>query len=76
MLASRHKPEQVLSIMGCRPCVFETKFDGERIQVHKNDKEIRLFSRYTTSSFYQLFTYFTLLNLGIRMTSQRFMEKN
>eukprot|EP00026_Physarum_polycephalum_P001548 Phypoly_transcript_01550.p1 GENE.Phypoly_transcript_01550~~Phypoly_transcript_01550.p1 ORF type:complete len:948 (+),score=159.21 Phypoly_transcript_01550:87-2930(+) len=45
MLASRHKPEDVLNIMGTHPCIFETKFDGERIQVHKNGKEIKLFSR-------------------------------
>ena len=45
MLASRRAPEDVVSIMGDNPFVIETKFDGERVQVHKDGASIRLFSR-------------------------------
>lgn len=46
MLASRHSPEDVVKIMEDNPFVIEQKFDGERVQVHKNGKEIRLYSRF------------------------------
>lgn len=46
MLASRHSPEESVKVMEGNPFVIEQKFDGERIQVHKNGKEIKLFSRY------------------------------
>jgi DNA ligase-4 len=45
MLASRHSPEDVIKVMEGTSFVVEEKYDGERIQVHKNGKEIRLFSR-------------------------------
>lgn len=45
MLASRHPPEDVVKVMNGNPFVIEQKFDGERIQVHKNGKEIKIFSR-------------------------------
>ena len=46
MLASRHLPEQVVKIMEGHEFVLETKFDGERIQVHKEGDKLKLFSRY------------------------------
>jgi len=45
MLASRHPPEEVLKFMENSPFIIERKIDGERIQVHKNDREIRIFTR-------------------------------
>ena len=45
MLASRHSPEEVVKVMEGNPFVIEQKFDGERVQVHKNGKEIKIFSR-------------------------------
>ncbi len=46
MLAARKAPESVVKLMEGRPFVIENKFDGERVQVHKDGKTIRLFSRY------------------------------
>jgi DNA ligase-4 len=45
MLASRHAPEEVIKQLEGSAFVIEQKFDGERIQVHKNGKEVRIFSR-------------------------------
>lgn len=45
MLASRHAPENVIKVMEGNPFVIEQKYDGERLQVHKKGKEVRLFSR-------------------------------
>ena len=45
MLAERlSSPEEILEKLGGR-CIAEYKYDGERIQVHKRDKEVTLFSR-------------------------------
>ena len=45
MLASRHSPEEVVKLMEGDPFVIEKKYDGERVMIHKNGKEIKLFSR-------------------------------
>jgi DNA ligase-4 len=45
MLASRHAAEEVVKLMEGNPFVIEKKFDGERVMIHKNGKEIKLFSR-------------------------------
>ena len=45
MLASRKNPEMVVSLMNGDPFVIEKKFDGERIQIHKENDKIELFSR-------------------------------
>jgi ATP-dependent DNA ligase len=45
MLAARKAPESVVKLMEGRPFVIENKFDGERVQVHKDGKSIKLFSR-------------------------------
>ena len=45
MLAERlSSPEEILEKLGGK-CIAEYKYDGERIQIHKKDKEITLFSR-------------------------------
>jgi DNA ligase-1 len=45
MLAERlSSPEEILEKLGGR-CIAEYKYDGERIQIHKKDDEIVLFSR-------------------------------
>jgi len=45
MLAERlSSPEEILEKLGGK-CIAEYKYDGERIQAHKNDDEIVLFSR-------------------------------
>ena len=45
MLAERlSSPEEILEKLGGK-CVAEYKYDGERIQIHKKDKEVTLFSR-------------------------------
>jgi ATP-dependent DNA ligase len=46
MLAARKAPESVVKLMEGRPFVIENKFDGERVQVHKDGKTIKLFSRF------------------------------
>lgn len=46
MLAARKAPENVVKLMEGRPFVIENKFDGERVQVHKDGKNIKLFSRF------------------------------
>lgn len=45
MLASRHSPEDVIKLMEGSSFIIEQKFDGERVQIHKNGKEVRLYSR-------------------------------
>lgn len=45
MLANRHPPEKVVSIMGKHEFVIETKWDGERVQVHRDGATIKIFSR-------------------------------
>jgi ATP-dependent DNA ligase len=45
MLAMRCSPDDVVKTMEGNPFVIEPKFDGERIQVHKNGKEVRIYSR-------------------------------
>lgn len=37
-------PEEILEKLGGK-CIAEYKYDGERIQIHKKDKEVTLFSR-------------------------------
>jgi ATP-dependent DNA ligase len=49
MLASRQSPEDVVKVMAGSAFVIEKKYDGERIQVHKNGKEIAIFSRQQTN---------------------------
>ena len=45
MLAERlPSPQEILDKLGGK-CVVEYKYDGERIQIHKKDNEIKLFSR-------------------------------
>jgi DNA ligase-1 len=45
MLAERlSSPEEILEKLGGK-CVAEYKYDGERVQIHKKDKEVTLFSR-------------------------------
>lgn len=45
MLASRHPPEQIVKLMEEHEFVIETKYDGERVQIHKNGSVVKLFSR-------------------------------
>ncbi len=52
MLAARKAPESVVKLMEGRPFVIENKFDGERVQVHKDGKTIKLFSRFVLFLFY------------------------
>jgi DNA ligase-1 len=45
MLAERlSSPEEILDKLGGK-CAAEYKYDGERLQVHKQDDEVRLYSR-------------------------------
>jgi DNA ligase-1 len=45
MLAERlSSPEEILEKLGGK-CIIEYKYDGERIQIHKKDKNVMLFSR-------------------------------
>ncbi|MEM3699737.1 MAG: ATP-dependent DNA ligase [Candidatus Bathyarchaeia archaeon] len=45
MLAERlSSPEEILEKLGGK-CIAEYKYDGERIQIHKKDGEVTLFSR-------------------------------
>jgi DNA ligase-1 len=45
MLAERlGNPEEILAKLGGR-CIAEYKYDGERVQAHKNDSDVTLFSR-------------------------------
>jgi len=45
MLAERlSTPEEILEKLGGK-CIAEYKYDGERIQIHKKDSEVTLFSR-------------------------------
>ncbi|MCS7172299.1 MAG: ATP-dependent DNA ligase [Armatimonadetes bacterium] len=45
MLAERLRtPEEILAKTGGR-CIAEYKYDGERVQIHKKDREILLYSR-------------------------------
>jgi DNA ligase 4 len=45
MLATRKSPQDVVRAMNNEPFFIEQKFDGERVLIHKNHDEIRLFSR-------------------------------
>eukprot|EP01124_Arcella_intermedia_P024176 TRINITY_DN4012_c0_g1_i3.p1 TRINITY_DN4012_c0_g1~~TRINITY_DN4012_c0_g1_i3.p1 ORF type:complete len:941 (-),score=258.52 TRINITY_DN4012_c0_g1_i3:49-2478(-) len=45
MLGSRHLPEQVVKLMEGHQFVIETKYDGERLQVHKDGDNIKFYSR-------------------------------
>ncbi|HDI31318.1 MAG TPA: ATP-dependent DNA ligase [Thermofilum sp.] len=45
MLAERlSSPEEILEKLGGK-CVAEYKYDGERVQIHKNEEKVYLFSR-------------------------------
>ena len=44
MLASRVPYSEILEKLGS-PCTAEYKLDGERLQIHKQDNEVQLFSR-------------------------------
>jgi len=44
MLASRVPYKEIINKLGS-PCIAEYKLDGERIQVHKQNNQIQLFSR-------------------------------
>lgn len=45
MLGSRKTPEDAVKALKGNQFYIEEKFDGERIQVHKNDQDYQLFSR-------------------------------
>ncbi|KAH8039284.1 hypothetical protein HPB51_005530 [Rhipicephalus microplus] len=45
MLAERAEPRSVERLLNHEPFFAETKFDGERLQVHKNGAEFRYFTR-------------------------------
>lgn len=45
MLATRQRPESLAGVLAGGRYVIETKYDGERIQVHKDGDRIELFSR-------------------------------
>jgi DNA ligase-4 len=45
MLASRHPPDDVVQVLQGKPFIIETKFDGERIQVHKEGDRVEFYSR-------------------------------
>jgi DNA ligase-4 len=45
MLAARYPPEKVPKLMDNKQFIIETKYDGERIQVHRDGDNIKLFSR-------------------------------
>lgn len=44
-LAARKNPDEVLDSLKGDPFIIETKFDGERVQVHKDGNNIKLYSR-------------------------------
>jgi DNA ligase-4 len=52
MLASRQPPETVVKVMDDNPFVIEKKYDGERVMIHKNGAEIKLFSRFRFFSYF------------------------
>jgi ATP-dependent DNA ligase len=45
MLASRHPPDEIVKLMEEHQFVIETKYDGERVQIHKDGSNVKLFSR-------------------------------
>jgi DNA ligase-4 len=45
MLAARYPPEKVPKLMENKQFIIETKYDGERLQVHRDGDTIKLFSR-------------------------------
>eukprot|EP01132_Coremiostelium_polycephalum_P002500 gene2500-3093_t len=45
MLANRQPINSVLEVLNGDPFVVETKFDGERIQIHKDGDQLKLYSR-------------------------------
>ncbi|KAG1700928.1 DNA ligase 4 [Nymphon striatum] len=45
MLGERAVPEKVMKLMNDEPFYIETKFDGERVQIHKQKNEYKFFSR-------------------------------
>ena len=45
MLASRRRLEALGALLGAHRFVLQTKFDGERLQVHKDGDRVRLFAR-------------------------------
>ena len=45
MLVSRMTLDKIFSTFQGINVIIETKFDGERIQCHKNDNEIKFYSR-------------------------------
>lgn len=45
MLGERAAPDQVEKLMDGKPYIIETKFDGERILLHKQEGEYKYFSR-------------------------------
>ena len=45
MLAARKTPEEVVAVMSGHAFIIETKFDGERVQIHKDNDRIKLYSR-------------------------------
>lgn len=48
MLSGKYPIEDICKVLKKKPFVIETKFDGERIQIHKNGAEIKIFSRFYT----------------------------
>lgn len=45
MLATRQRPESLSGVLAGGRYVIETKYDGERIQVHKDGDRVEIFSR-------------------------------
>ncbi|XP_052257350.1 DNA ligase 4-like [Dreissena polymorpha] len=45
MLGERASPDKVEKLMEGKPYIIETKFDGERMVLHKNDGDYKFFSR-------------------------------
>ena len=53
MLASRLEYKQILPKLGGKSFISEMKLDGERLQIHKNGKEVKIFSRKLTNISHQ-----------------------
>lgn len=47
MLAGKRTAEELRNLLAGKEIIIETKFDGERIQCHFNNDDIKFFSRYT-----------------------------
>lgn len=45
MLAGKKIPEEIRNVLAGKDLLIETKFDGERIQCHFSNDQIKFFSR-------------------------------